>query len=210
MTESDAANEHIERNVVEVLRNLGAGDPNGIVEGLVQEHTREETPYHSWRHILHGLSLLFAYRPDIPDFDAALIAWLNHDRVYDAKRTDNEERSAELARQMCLDLGQEGLADLAVELVLDTRHDAKPRTKTGKWIVAIDLAILGESRERYDEYESNIRREYAHVADAMYRLGRSRVLRGFLEMDRIYDVPELHERFEQLAKDNLRRALKAL
>ena len=139
-----------------------------------------------------------------------MIAWLNHDRVYDARRTDNEERSAELARQMCLDLGQEDLADLAAELVLDTKHDAKPRTETGKWIVGIDLAILGESPERYDEYEKNIRGEYAHVADAMYRLGRSRVLRGFLEMDRIYEVPELYERFEQLAKENLKRALSAL
>ena len=210
MFDHPASTTPLEQSTVAVLRDLGADDPDGLIERLRQDHNRAETPYHSWRHILHGLSLLFDYRTDIPDFDAALIAWLNHDRIYDARRTDNEELSAELARQMCLDLGQDGHADLAVELVLDTKHDAKPRTETGKWIVGIDLAILGESRERYDEYEANIRREYAHVADAMYRLGRSRVLRGFLEMDRIYDVPELCERFEQLAKDNLRRALSVL
>ena len=130
---------------------------------------RAETPYHSWRHILHGLSLLFDYRDRIPDFDAALIAWLNHDRIYDAQRTDNEDLSAGLARQMCEDLGQVTLADLAVELVLDTKHDRTPATETGRWIVGVDLAILGESPERYDEYETNIRREYAHVGDIMYR-----------------------------------------
>ena len=199
-----------EQSTVSALGKLGANDPAGLIARLLEEHTRSETPYHSRRHILHGLSLLFAYRADIPDFDAALIAWLNHDRIYDARRSDNEELSAELARQMCLDLGQEGLADLAVELVLDTKHDAKPRTETGKWIVGIDLAILGESPERYDEYEANIRREYAHVSDAMYRLGRRQVLGRFAKMDKIYDVPELAERFEQAAKSNLKRALSDL
>ena len=200
----------IEHKAMELLTELGAQDAMHVISKLREEHTREETPYHSWRHILHGLSLLFAYRADIPDFEAALIAWLNHDRIYDARRSDNEERSAELARQMCLDLGREDLADLAVELVLDTRHDAKPRTETGKWIVGIDLAILGESPERYDEYEANIRREYAHVPDAMYRLGRRQVLGRFAKMDRIYHVPKLAERFEQPAKSNLERALSAL
>lgn len=199
-----------EHSTISALGKLGAVDTAGLIAKLREEHTREETPYHSWRHILHGLSLLFDYRTDIPEFDAALIAWLNHDRIYDARKSDNEERSAELARQMCLDFGREDLADLAVELVLDTRHEANPRTETGKWIVGIDLAILGECPERYDEYEANIRREYAHVPDAMYRLGRRQVLGRFAEMDRIYDVLELRERFEQRAKSNLKRALSAL
>jgi len=199
-----------EQSIIVVLGELGAADPTDLMAVLREEHSREATPYHSWRHILHGLTLLLAYRADIPDFHAALIAWLNHDRIYDARRSDNEERSAELARQMCVDLGQEDLANFVVELVLDTRHDAKPRTETGKWIVGIDLAILGESPERYDEYEANIRREYAHVPDAMYRLGRRQVLGKFAKMDKIYDVPKLADRFEQLAKSNLKRALSAL
>jgi len=202
--------EETERATIAVLHDLGAADPDGLLRQLRMDHTRTETPYHSWRHILHGLALLFDYHDRIPDFDAALIAWLNHDRIYDAQRTDNEDLSAGLAREMCLDLGQEVLADLAVELVLDTKHDRAPATEAGRWIVGIDLAILGESPERYDEYETNIRREYAHVGDIMYRLGRGRVLRGFLKRDRIYDAPELNERFEMRAKDNLTRTLNAL
>ena len=199
-----------ERSIVALLRELGAEDPERLVAQLREDHARAETPYHSWRHILHGLSILFEYRDSIPDFDAALIAWLNHDRIYDAQRADNEDLSADLARQMCLDLGQEALADLTVELVLDTKHDREPRTETGRWIVGVDLAILGETRERYDQYETNIRREYAHVGDLMYRLGRGKVLRGFLKRDRIYDVPELNARYEANARDNLNRALNAL
>ncbi len=181
-----------------------------LLDRLRTDHDRETTPYHSWRHILHGLGLLWEYRAAIPEFDALVLAWLNHDRIYDPQGTENEEKSADLGRETCLELNRPDLADRVHALILDTRHQAAPDTPAGRWIVGIDLAILGETPERYDRFERAIRQEYAHVPKILYRVGRGRILRGFLDRDRIYEVPVLHERFERRARENLMRAVMSL
>ena len=196
--------------VIEFLGTVGAAEPAGLLAALKSEHDRAETPYHNWTHIAHGLGLLWQYRDRIPEFDAVAIAWLNHDRVYDATASDNEEKSAELGRGMCVGLGQGELADRVAQLILDTKHQAEPRTQAGHWLVGIDLAILGETEDRFAAFDKNIRTEYAHVPGPLYRIGRGRILRAFLERDEIYRVPELKERFESNARTNLKAALAAL
>ena len=200
----------LERDVAAFLGEVGCAAPEALLDRLRADHSRETTPYHSWAHILHGLGLLWEYRTAIPEFEAVVLAWLNHDRIYDPRGTGNEEKSAELGREMCLEVGRPDLADRVHALILDTRHQVEPDTPAGRWIVGIDLAILGETPERYDRFERNIRQEYAHVPKLLYRVGRGRILRGFLERDRIYAVPELHERFERQARDNLQKAIDAL
>lgn len=200
----------LEAAVTEFLGTVGAADPARLLDALKSEHDRAETPYHNWSHIAHGLGLLWQYRDLIPEFNAVAIAWLNHDRVYDATASDNEEKSAELGRGMCVGLGQDDMADRVAELILDTKHRAEPRTPAGQWLVGIDLAILGETGERFAAFDRNIRTEYAHVPGTLYRIGRGRILRTFLERDEIYQVPELKERFEAKARANLKAALAAL
>jgi predicted metal-dependent HD superfamily phosphohydrolase len=77
-------------------------------------------------------------------------------------------------------------------------------------VIDIDLSILGADPPEYDRFESQIRREYAWVDDALYRAGRGVVLRRFVERERIYQTPRLHARFETAARANLARALAAL
>ncbi len=200
----------LEATVCEFLGTAGAPDPAGLLAALKSEHDRAATPYHNWTHIAHGLGLLWEYRGRIPEFDAVAIAWLNHDRVYDAMASDNEEKSADLGRGMCVGLGQGDLADRVAELILDTKHQAEPQTLAGRWLVGIDLAILGETEERFAAFDKNIRTEYAHVPRMLYRIGRGRILRGFLDRSEIYQVRELKERFEARARANLEAAIAAL
>ena len=207
MAEGDAA---LEAAVAAFLGDIGVANPDRLLATLRDDHARPETPYHSWSHILHGLGLLWEYRDLIPEFDAVVLAWLNHDRIYDAQRSDNEERSAELGRTMCAEQGRAELSDRVAELILDTQHQAEPATPAGAWLVGIDLAILGETPERYAAFEENIRTEYAHVPRPLYRMGRGRILRGFLKREEIYKVPELRERFEAQARANLKQALDCL
>ncbi|MEZ0298385.1 MAG: hypothetical protein ACAI35_18205 [Candidatus Methylacidiphilales bacterium] len=74
----------------------------------------------------------------------------------------------------------------------------------------IDLATLGASPEIYAQYAANIRREYAHVEDALYSSGRARVLRTFLELPDIYASPWFRDRFESSARANLAFELSSL
>lgn len=202
--------ETLEAEVVDFLGAIGAPDAAALMEELRAEHSRAETPYHNWSHIRHGLGLLWEHRNVIPEFDAVVLAWLNHDRVYDPEADDNEERSAELGHRMCAEIGRGELADRVAALILDTQHQAEPATEAGRWLVGVDLAILGETPERFAAFESKVRTEYAHVLRPLYRMGRARILRGFLKRDEIYQVPELKARFEQQARTNLKAALENL
>jgi predicted metal-dependent HD superfamily phosphohydrolase len=52
------------------------------------------------------------------------------------------------------------------------------------YFLDLDLVILAEKGEVYEEYARLIRLKYKHVNGEDYRRGRSKVLRGFLERSR--------------------------
>src|SRR6185295_1221583 len=114
------------------------------------------------------------------------IALWFHDAVYDVHRHDNERRSADWARDALAGAGVAATAIARVEaLVMATRHaTTTPGSADEELLVDIDLAILGADAARFAEYAAQIRREYAHVADAEFRAGRSAVLAAFLPATR--------------------------
>ena len=138
------------------------------------------------------------------------ILW--HDVVYDPKRSDNEEQSAERARR---ELAQAGAAaedcDEVARLILLTKgHRVAADDPLGALLVSIDLSILGAEPERYRAYAADIRREYAHVPEEAYRAGRAAVLRHLLAADPLYPHPAWRARLEGRARANMAAELEAL
>jgi predicted metal-dependent HD superfamily phosphohydrolase len=74
----------------------------------------------------------------------------------------------------------------------------------------IDLSILGRPSPEFDAYEQRVRAEYAWVPEAVYRLGRRRVLSAFLKRKPLFQTEPFRQRFESSAHANLQRALAAL
>ena len=70
--------------------------------------------------------------------------------------------------------------------ILATRHDGEPTSANSRLVVDCDLWILGSHSDRFREFESQIRNEYRHVSNDAFRVGRSRVLEGFLSRESIY------------------------
>ncbi len=64
--------------------------------------------------------------------------------------------------------------------------------------------------EVYDDFERQIREEYAAVPESPFRAGRRAVLESFLTRSAIYRTPELRSRRESLARANLSRAIRGL
>jgi predicted metal-dependent HD superfamily phosphohydrolase len=133
------------------------------------------------------------------------LALLWHDVIYDPRRRDNEEASAERARQ---ELAAAGIAAAEVEevvrLILLTKgHRVAEGDRRGALLVSIDLSILGAEAERYRAYADAIRLEYAHVPEAAYRAGRAAILRSLLDADPLYPDPAFRDRLEETARRNL-------
>jgi predicted metal-dependent HD superfamily phosphohydrolase len=154
---------------------------------------------HRHYHTLHHIeAMLRWYDGSNPAIVAAI--WL-HDIVYDPKASDNEERSAAQAQA---DLPAGPSTDLAVRLILDTKHHAGGDPFSDAFD-DLDLAIIGASPATYDRYAEQIRREYAFVPEAAYRAGRADVLREF-DKRTIYRTPGF-QRLEAQAHINLQREI---
>lgn len=141
--------------------------------------------------------------------EVQLALWF-HDAIYDTHSSDNEAQSALLARDSALALGVAAdSAERISELILATRHAVEPEGRDAEALIDVDLSILGAAPARFDEYEAQIRREYAWVPEDTFRERRREVLAQFLDRRYIYSTSVFRERYELSARTNLQRSLEA-
>ena len=188
----------------------GAGPPAGVLDDLVRRHGEKQRHYHTLTHVADCLGKAAAAREHQEDAHAVDLALWFHDAIYAVRGDGNEERSADLAATALSAHVATATLDRVRELILDTRHAAKPRTPDGRVVVDIDLSILGEPAEVFDAYDDAIRREYAWVPGFVYRRKRAAILREFLERERIFRTDVLPREYEERARANLARAIDAL
>lgn len=192
-------------------REAGALPAPGLSERLLAAWSEPQRHYHTLQHLGECLAHLPALAATAHDPVAVGLALWFHDAVYDPGRADNEARSAEWARAEILAAGLPTvLADHVTDLIMATCHHATPADRDAEVVVDIDLAILGAAPARFAEYERQVRREYGHLPDEVFRLGRMAVLREFLGRERIFSTEEFFARFEAVARGNLERSLRAL
>lgn len=206
-----------------IARNTNARSPGAlnlaaivrlIKPGLDERYAEPHRHYHTLEHVRACLDLLESTREQFDDPDTAELAFWYHDAIYDSTRSDNEEASARLAKRELSELGvaTDTVARVAA-LILATKHgsvDHRADASTAKdaaLVSDIDLAILAADAEEFDRYERNVRREYAHLDDATFRAGRAAFLEKLLAHERIYQTDAFADRFEQAARDNLKRSI---
>jgi predicted metal-dependent HD superfamily phosphohydrolase len=186
---------------------IGAvGEGGALFAQLMAAYAEPQRHYHTQQHLGECLSAFdaactLAEHPD----EVELALWF-HDAIYDVNGHDNEQRSADWARRALLAAGVDAIAaDRVHALVMATRHTAVPTGRDEQLLVDIDLSILAAERARFDEYEQQIRKEYAYVPGFLFRRKRREILKGFLQRATIYSTPHFHDTLEARARDNLRR-----
>jgi predicted metal-dependent HD superfamily phosphohydrolase len=192
-------------------RALGLPAPDGLGERLLACYDEPHRYYHTRRHLAECLATAGSLAQHALHPHEIALALFFHDAVYDTRRHDNEVQSAGWAQRAMLDAGGEAGAARRIEsLVLATRHAASPDGADEEVLVDADLAILGAPPARFDEYERQVRCEYAWVDADTWRRERRRVLESFRARTRIFATPTLHATHEAAARSNLERALERL
>ncbi len=190
---------------------LGAEALRDRFDTLVAAYGEDHRHYHTAEHIGECLALFDEVRSDARRPDAVEYALWVHDVVYSTRRSDNEDRSADVG---CSWLADAGAASEDVEavraFVLATRHESPVSDPDGRLVVDIDLNVLGASPERFDRYDADVRKEYWWVPGPLYRRKRAEVLKAFLRETPLYQHPLIRERLERQARDNLARAVARL
>ena len=181
-------------------------------DALAAAYADPSRGYHDTRHLAEVLGRLdeladagTSYEPT----PVLLAAWF-HDAVYDGER-DAEERSAAWAEDSLGAVVPEPVVAEVARLVrLTETHQPDDTDPNGCALSDADLGILAAPADRYREYVAAVRREYAHLEDDVFDLGRAAVLRGLADKPHLFHTAYARDRWETAARANLERELAGL
>ena len=146
---------------VETWRELGVGDSptlRRLYDDVLGRYSEPHCSYHTYRHLAECFEkvrdiICLAEHP--AEVNVGL--WF-HDVIYDTQRHDNEQRSANWARDAAREFGATAeSAQRIYDLIMFTRHAAEPVGIDAQVLVDADLSILGAQPSRFQEYEAQVR-----------------------------------------------------
>ena len=187
-----------------------------IRDELVRAYTAPDRHYHNLAHIEAMLELMRAHEHALADPASVEAAIWFHDAVYDTRRHDNEQKSAELAAERLAGQLNASRLGLVVTMIQATAgHRLPDLSNEGArndcaLFLDMDLAILGSAPDEFAAYEAAVRREHGWLSDALWIEGRRKVLQAFLARPAIYASPPFRASHETAARENLTRSLERL
>jgi predicted metal-dependent HD superfamily phosphohydrolase len=188
------------------------GETEHVLVGVFERYSEPGRAYHNLVHIANMLLIIGGHDEYPEDLCELFVATVFHDIIYDPQAKDNEERSADYAMGILKPIGfdESFLAKVNAYILSTKDHKVNPNYPHSATMIDADLSILGARENEYQDYAKAIRQEYSFVLDEEYRMGRSKVLQGFLDRDSIYLLPQFREKFEESARSNISRELRAL
>lgn len=186
-----------------------------LLSQLVTAWSAPHRHYHSLRHLQECLQTLERWGKDAAARHEIGIALWFHDAIYDPRRDDNEDKSARWAVTALKDFGvPEDKRRRIGKLIRATMHLSptdKARTARVEGLdlmLDIDLAILGADRARFEDYERQVRLEYAHVPDEAFARARADFVEVLLGVSPLYRTEIARAELEARARENLLRSLR--
>jgi predicted metal-dependent HD superfamily phosphohydrolase len=198
-------------------RHVGTGaTADAWFDSVVNRHRAPGRHYHDLRHVRWVVQHVRELAPSTApprtddDVDRLVAAACFHDVVYDATHHDNEARSADLARRALDELGwtADAVEHVAAMIEATAGHtsdadDPAHDDLTTAVLLAADLGVLATEPNRYDDYVRNVRREYAHLDDDAWRVGRAAFVDAMLARDHIFPTVLGLDQWERRARANL-------
>lgn len=213
------------KDLLGLLGGLGPNvDATPVVKSVWDHYQQASRHYHNLDHIAACLKAFAVVLLDArynqslhlreQDIQAIELGVWFHDVVYDATRQDNEEMSVAFLRESAdkLQFNHNLLVEIVADAIMHTRHttDKPPGTDVAKWVLDLDLSVFSAPKKAFDEYEKNVRKEYAFVEDPLWIAGRMKVLQSFLDREWIYSTPLYRRLHEGEARENIKRSLARL
>jgi predicted metal-dependent HD superfamily phosphohydrolase len=178
-------------------------------EDLLARWSETHRKHHNVAHLHEMLDAIGLLADAGIEFDreaVELAAWF-HDAVYEIGRDDNEDRSAELAREL---LASSPIRDEVARLVLVTKtHKVPANDINGAVLSDADLSVLGSEPLRYRTYAAAVREEYAEVPDEVFKPARAQILSSLLE-GQLFHTAAGRDRWDDSARRNIAEEIAAL
>lgn len=176
---------------------------------LQTAYSAAERQYHNLNHLEYMYEAILPLKPLVQDWDSLLFALFYHDIVYSASSHSNEEDSAAAWEGVARHINFPEVKKVSA-WILATKAHLQQEAQDLCILLDADLAILGGDAGAYGAYAVAIRKEYAIYPDEQYIEGRKKVLRHFMDMERIYKTDYFHHKLDQQARQNLERECRGL
>ena len=176
-------------------------------------YTNKTRHYHNLTHIYNMLLQAETYKTEIKDLDALQFAIWYHDIVYKSSKKDNEEKSALLAekRLKSINFDLKRIENIKKLIISTKKHELDlNKNQDNAYLLDLDLSILGSDWDTYQKYISNIRKEYKIYPDFIYKPGRKKVLKHFLDRKTLYFTDSFRDQYEIQARENLKKEIELL
>ncbi len=176
-----------------------------VFHSICQRYSEPHRYYHTLEHIMEMLNMINFFQPT----KHLVLSCFFHDLIYDPMSSTNEEDSADHCKQFLHALSFEPTdIEHCVQLILSTKKHVPFNSSIESHIfLDSDLSILGAEPKRYDQYASQIRKEYSHVEGLLYKKERIKILEKFLERKNIYYTAAMQENLEAKARENIQREI---
>ena len=184
---------------------------NAMFEELIELYSYKNRFYHDITHVTSLLKRWEETRTELNDEEVVYLAIWFHDAIFDTWKSNNEEKSAELAAEF---LNKTNFPPSRIEKVVNYILATKTHESNGEndlnYFLDMDLSILGSEETIYEIYTQQISDEYSFYPTFLYNRGRRKVLNGFLDKEFIYKTKIYRAKFEEQARVNIQAELEKL
>lgn len=196
-------------------RSIGCADAalaEKLFDRLAACYGEAHRAYHTLDHLDDLFAKLTLHAAEaVEPLRLAFAAWY-HDIVYVAGARDNEERSAERAREDLAAMDAE--AGLVARVMRLIRATASHTTAKGDGddlvFLDADFSILGSAPDAYLRYVAAVRKEYADIDDAAWRNGRGAFLALAIGQPRVFRTEIFETAYGARARANMKTELQSL
>lgn len=190
-------------NLLARWRALAGENADALGEALIRAWDEAQRHYHNQSHLIWLLEEADRRAALIRDPAFVGYAIWFHDAVYEPGRPDNEQFSADWARQSLAH--DPALADRVGHVIEQTKkHHEGEADGDAALFLDMDVAILGEPWETYCRYAADVRREFSMYPDAAFAAGRGRFLEQQLEQPRTFRTDLYESERGATARANMR------
>ncbi len=183
-------------------------------KSLCENYQSESRHHHNFEHLQTMFNFIEEHADKIVDLDMIYFSVWFHDFVYNFVYTNNEELSANCAKDFLkkIDYDREKYKDIYKYIIrtafLDIFKSSDPYDL--RLFLDSDIIIFAADVDKYLDYTQKIRKEYHLLSDARYHAGRLKFLKKLLKSTYIYHLQENRLKYEPIARLNLTNEMNML
>jgi predicted metal-dependent HD superfamily phosphohydrolase len=176
---------------------------------LEKVYSKKSRHYHNLTHLEEMIESFETYSDRLQNPNEILFSIFYHDFVYSSSKKDNELKSAEFALSI-LSENSNLNKQFVFHAICATQLHSHNSIEDINWLIDFDLKILAKDWDDYKIYFEQIRKEYRIYPDFLYKPGRAKALKHFLENEFVFQTNEFRGLYEEKARVNIEKEISLL